>query len=83
MTSNRLGAALPIDQQYEIRVEQETLKPVGVRTPEGKFYPFVDGEQLIWERVEGASGRKGIIRVLGGADQDFNEWMLKQDQKRV
>lgn len=65
---------LPEWQLYEPRVLITDKGPseIGVRVPDGKYYPFQNGEQFCLIREEG--GRKPYIRLADGSIVTFDAW---------
>lgn len=76
--SERPGQALDYFQQFDVRVDQATMEQIGVRTPEGKFIPFRNGEEFVG--IQQPDGhRKPMIRV-GGTEIDFEKWAAEQKE---
>lgn len=54
------------------------MEQIGVRTPEGKFIPFRNGEEFVG--IQQPDGhRKPMIRV-GGTEIDFEKWAAEQKE---
>ncbi|MBU2213397.1 hypothetical protein KKC44_01885 [Patescibacteria group bacterium] len=76
---NRPGGSLPEWQQYELRVDQKTMKEVGFKAPEGKFYPFNKRETLEWDKSDDPTvGREGVVVLQNGTRVKLNEWIAQQ-----
>ncbi|MBI3618749.1 hypothetical protein HY213_01800 [Candidatus Peregrinibacteria bacterium] len=67
--------SIPEWRLYEQRVDQRTMQPVGFKTPQGKFYRFKAGEQLVWNKVDGSQERDGFIRGSDGKEVDLQTWI--------
>lgn len=68
------GGPLSEHNFYESRVNQQTLEEVGVKDPEGKFYPFLEGEKISFDRETG-SDRKAFIIKSDGTRVSFTDWV--------
>ena len=70
----RPGESMPEYNLYENRVNAETLEEIGVNAPDGKFYPFLDGEKFSLDR-KGEFDREPIIIKKDGTRISFKEWV--------
>mgnify|MGYP001603036974 CR=1 FL=1 len=64
---------------YELRVDQQTLKEEGVKTPDGKYYPFQNGEKFVQISISEIPGeRVSIIVEQDGHKRLFESWKMDQ-----
>lgn len=67
------GEVLPI-ALWESRVDQDK-KEQGVKSPDGKFHPFADGEHFTMIKEDG--DRNPYILTKEGEEVPFEEWIAK------
>lgn len=67
------GETLPITL-WESRVDQDK-KEQGVKSPDGKFHPFADGEHFAMIKEDG--DRKPYILTKEGEEVPFEAWLAK------
>ena len=58
--------------QYEPRVDQETMEEFGIKNPEGRFFPFLEGERVAF--IKGDHGRDVFILTAEGKYLPFDDW---------
>lgn len=77
------GGPVNYSTLYTTRVDQSTMKEVGIKTPEGKWYPFNDGEEFAQFNVDGVSDRLPAIKLKDGRVISFEEWEDAQQSKET
>jgi len=72
----RPGEGISDEKLWEPRFEQNTMKPTGVKDPDGNYYPFKNGEQFT--QIGESGSRQPFITEKDGKQTPFQEWKDKQ-----
>ena len=73
------GAPLERWKLFEPRVDQSTMKPAGVRDPEGKYFKFEKGEEFVAIRTTEGKNREPYIKDPEGILYPFDTWVKQQE----
>lgn len=77
------GRPMQLSNLFEEKIFETPSGPrvFGVKSPEGRYYPFTDGEQMVYVR-EG-NDRKPYVRLKDGSQVTFSAWeIVRQDNIR-
>lgn len=64
---------------FEPRVNQKTMKSVGIRDPEGNYFKFEKGEEFAAIRTTEGENRKPYIKDAEGVLYPFDIWAKQQE----
>lgn len=73
------GAQLERWELFEQRVDQKTMKSVGVRDPEGNYFKFEKGEEFAAIRATVDGSREPYIKDAEGILYPFDIWAKQQE----
>lgn len=78
----RPGGEVPHWQLFEPRVDQATMRQMGVNTPERQFFPFNKGETLSFDKSGEGEEREPMIVDADGNKIPFEQWASQQQSNQ-